>query len=65
MIDIPQDLMLSLHKHSSRPTPFFILFFYLKSAISSTVTTLTEPMDIYSEWIDECERVNNLEDDGA
>ena len=65
MIDIPQDLMLSLHKHSSRPTPFFILFFYLKSAISSTVAALTEPMDICSEWIDECKRVNNLEDDGV
>ncbi|KAL6203739.1 hypothetical protein ACLB2K_027438 [Fragaria x ananassa] len=22
-------------------------------------TALTEPIDIYSEWIDECERVNN------
>ena len=65
MIDIQQDLMLSLHKHSSRPTPFFILFFNLKSALSSTVTALTEPMDIYSERIDECERVNNLEDDGV
>ncbi|KAL5576661.1 hypothetical protein UlMin_018360 [Ulmus minor] len=28
---------------------------------STTITTLTEPIDIYSEWIDECERVNNLE----
>ncbi|KAK4398347.1 Transcription elongation factor 1 [Sesamum angolense] len=27
--------------------------------------TLTEPIDIYSEWIDECERVNNPEDDDA
>ncbi|ONK66906.1 uncharacterized protein A4U43_C06F13340, partial [Asparagus officinalis] len=27
--------------------------------------SLTEPIDIYSEWIDECERVNNLEEDGA
>ena len=65
MIDIPQDLMLSLHKHSSHPTPFFILFFYLKSTLSLIVTALIEPMDIYSEWIDECKRVNNLEDDGA
>ncbi|XP_020578508.1 transcription elongation factor 1 homolog [Phalaenopsis equestris] len=24
---------------------------------------LTEPIDVYSEWIDECERVNNNEDD--
>lgn len=30
---------------------------------STTVTALTEPIDIYSEWIDECERVNTLEDD--
>ncbi|KAL9346235.1 hypothetical protein Peur_061088 [Populus x canadensis] len=28
-------------------------------------SSLTEPIDIYSEWIDECERVNSLEDDGA
>ena len=54
--------MLSLHKHSSHPTPFFILFYFfnLKSALSSTITALTEPMDIYSEWIDESKRVNNL-----
>ncbi|KAH0467881.1 hypothetical protein IEQ34_002914 [Dendrobium chrysotoxum] len=32
---------------------------------STTITALTEPIDIYSEWIDECERVNNVEDDGA
>ena len=57
--------MLSLHKHSSHPSPFFILFFDLKSALSSTVTALTETINIYSEWIDECERINNLEDDGA
>lgn len=30
---------------------------------STTVNALTEPIDIYSEWIDECERVNNVEDD--
>ncbi|URD90292.1 hypothetical protein MUK42_28043 [Musa troglodytarum] len=34
-------------------------------SFSTTATALTEPIDIYSEWIDECERVNNLEDDGA
>ncbi|GKV16438.1 hypothetical protein SLEP1_g27080 [Rubroshorea leprosula] len=33
--------------------------------ISLYFAALTEPIDIYSEWIDECERVNNLEDDGA
>ncbi|KAL9251155.1 Transcription elongation factor 1-like protein [Drosera capensis] len=34
---------------------------------STTVNALTEPIDIYSEWIDECERVNTYEeeDDGA
>lgn len=31
---------------------------------STTITALTEPIDIYSEWIDECERVNTVEDDG-
>ncbi|GFZ12419.1 hypothetical protein Acr_23g0008040 [Actinidia rufa] len=36
-----------------------------QESFSTTVTALTEPIDIYSEWIDECERVNNLEDDGA
>nr|GMC76669.1 transcription elongation factor 1 homolog [Ipomoea batatas] len=29
-----------------------------KASFSTTATTLTEPIDIYSEWIDECERVN-------
>ncbi|KAM7492560.1 hypothetical protein LguiA_035481 [Lonicera macranthoides] len=32
---------------------------------STSVTALTEPIDIYSEWIDECERVNNHEEDVA
>ncbi|KAF5756620.1 putative transcription elongation factor 1 [Helianthus annuus] len=32
---------------------------------STTVTALTEPIDIYSEWIDECERVNTVDDDGV
>ncbi|KAL8229743.1 hypothetical protein R6Q57_014643 [Mikania cordata] len=32
---------------------------------STTITALTEPIDIYSEWIDECERVNNVDDDGV
>ncbi|PHT69617.1 Transcription elongation factor 1 -like protein [Capsicum annuum] len=35
-----------------------------QESFSTTVTALTEPIDIYSEWIDECARVNNLEDDG-
>ncbi|KAF7151613.1 hypothetical protein RHSIM_Rhsim02G0136700 [Rhododendron simsii] len=34
-------------------------------SFSTTVTALTEPIDIYSEWIDECELVNNVDDDGA
>ncbi|KAK8938848.1 hypothetical protein KSP39_PZI010943 [Platanthera zijinensis] len=33
---------------------------------SMIINALTEPIDIYSEWIDECERVNkNAEDDDA
>ncbi|PWA76665.1 transcription elongation factor 1 [Artemisia annua] len=32
---------------------------------STTITALTEPIDIYSEWIDECERVNTVDDDGV
>ncbi|CAI0557819.1 unnamed protein product [Linum tenue] len=32
---------------------------------SSVECTLSEPIDVYSEWIDECERVNNPDDDGA
>ncbi|XP_004293909.1 PREDICTED: transcription elongation factor 1 homolog [Fragaria vesca subsp. vesca] len=31
---------------------------------STTVNALSEAIDIYSEWIDECERVNHLEDEG-
>ncbi|KAL8249441.1 hypothetical protein R6Q59_006309 [Mikania micrantha] len=27
--------------------------------------SLTEPIDIYSEYIDECERVNNVDDEGV
>ncbi|RAL38132.1 hypothetical protein DM860_000826 [Cuscuta australis] len=34
-----------------------------KESYSTTATTLTEAIDVYSEWIDECERVNNLEDE--
>ncbi|XP_038986528.1 uncharacterized protein LOC120112019 [Phoenix dactylifera] len=36
-----------------------------QESFSTTITALTEPIDIYSEWMDECERVNNLEDDAA
>ncbi|KAL8113066.1 transcription elongation factor 1 homolog [Apium graveolens] len=36
-----------------------------QESFSTTVTALTEPIDIYSEWIDECERVNTYEEDGA
>ncbi|XLS74329.1 hypothetical protein HN51_031194, partial [Arachis hypogaea] len=38
---------------------------FCQESFSTTVTALSEPIDIYSEWIDECERVNNPEDDGA
>ncbi|XP_040952224.1 transcription elongation factor 1 homolog isoform X1 [Gossypium hirsutum] len=34
-----------------------------QESFSTVITALTEAIDIYSEWIDECERVNNLEDD--
>ncbi|RDX86481.1 Transcription elongation factor 1-like protein, partial [Mucuna pruriens] len=34
-----------------------------QESFSTTITALSEPIDIYSEWIDECERVNNVEDD--
>ncbi|KAK4345056.1 hypothetical protein RND71_035232 [Anisodus tanguticus] len=34
-----------------------------QESFSTTVTALTEPIDIYSGWIDECERVNNYEED--
>ncbi|CAJ1939196.1 unnamed protein product [Sphenostylis stenocarpa] len=36
-----------------------------QESFSTTITALTEAIDIYSEWIDECERVNNREDDGV
>ncbi|XP_074576167.1 transcription elongation factor 1 homolog [Curcuma longa] len=29
-------------------------------SFSTTATALTEPIDIYSEWIDECQRVNTV-----
>ncbi|GMJ08380.1 hypothetical protein HRI_004507200 [Hibiscus trionum] len=34
-----------------------------QGSFSSVITALTEPIDIYSEWIDECERVNNHEEE--
>ncbi|GMJ14700.1 hypothetical protein HRI_005139200 [Hibiscus trionum] len=34
-----------------------------QESFSTVITALTEPIDIYSEWIDECERVNNLEEE--
>jgi transcription elongation factor Elf1 len=34
-----------------------------EESFSTTITALTEAIDIYSEWIDECERVNTAEDD--
>ncbi|XP_050371771.1 transcription elongation factor 1 homolog [Argentina anserina] len=30
---------------------------------STAVNALSEAIDIYSEWIDECERANHLEDE--
>ncbi|XP_038896920.1 transcription elongation factor 1 homolog [Benincasa hispida] len=36
-----------------------------QESFSTTITALSEAIDVYSEWIDECERVNNLEDDAA
>lgn len=35
------------------------------SCALSLYAALTEPIDVYSEWIDECERVNALEDEDA
>ncbi|XP_020973394.1 transcription elongation factor 1 homolog isoform X3 [Arachis ipaensis] len=34
------------------------------TAITGKLNALSEPIDIYSEWIDECERVNKLEEEG-
>ncbi|KAK8706234.1 hypothetical protein V6N13_049808 [Hibiscus sabdariffa] len=34
-----------------------------QASFSTTINALTEPIDIYSEWIDECERVNSVEYD--
>ncbi|KAG2283070.1 hypothetical protein Bca4012_051743 [Brassica carinata] len=34
-----------------------------EESFSTTITALSEAIDIYSEWIDECERVNTVEDD--
>ncbi|KAL8460442.1 hypothetical protein ACS0TY_032109 [Phlomoides rotata] len=34
-----------------------------QESFSMPITALSEPIDIYSEWIDECERVNTVEDD--
>ncbi|KAI3929011.1 hypothetical protein MKX01_029540 [Papaver californicum] len=31
-----------------------------QESYSTKINMLTEPIDIYSEWIDECERVNNV-----
>nr|AKJ77985.1 ElF1 superfamily transcriptions factor [Triticum aestivum] len=37
-----------------------------QESFSTTANALTEAIDVYSEWIDECERVNTVEgDDGA
>ena len=36
-----------------------------QESFSMTVNALSEPIDVYSEWIDECERVNTLDEDAA
>ncbi|CAJ2658925.1 transcription elongation factor 1 [Trifolium pratense] len=36
-----------------------------QESFSTAITALSEAIDIYSEWIDECELVNAVEDDGA
>ncbi|GJZ91661.1 putative ribonuclease H-like domain-containing protein [Tanacetum coccineum] len=41
-----------------------VLWGDFKVMFEPDIRTLTEPIDIYSEWIDECERVNTVEDDG-
>ncbi|XP_008813833.1 transcription elongation factor 1 homolog [Phoenix dactylifera] len=33
-----------------------------KAIYITSINHLTEPIDIYSEWLDECERVNGSED---
>ncbi|GLJ24675.1 hypothetical protein SUGI_0472680 [Cryptomeria japonica] len=30
-----------------------------QESFSTTINALSEPIDVYCEWIDECERVNN------
>ncbi|XXG77433.1 hypothetical protein AAC387_Pa08g1586 [Persea americana] len=32
-----------------------------KESYSTIINRLSEPIDVYHEWIDECERVNNFE----
>ncbi|GMI65595.1 hypothetical protein HRI_000228800 [Hibiscus trionum] len=34
-----------------------------QESFNSVITALTEPIDIYNEWIDKCERVNNHEEE--
>lgn len=34
------------------------VFFVCKERYSSKAHDLTEPIDVYSEWIDECEKAN-------
>ncbi|CAN1166116.1 Transcription elongation factor 1 homolog [Linum perenne] len=36
-----------------------------QESFSTTITALSITLCRYSEWIDECERVNNPDDDGA
>ncbi|AQK93456.1 hypothetical protein ZEAMMB73_Zm00001d010120 [Zea mays] len=36
---------------------------FATTGVVLSAESLTEPIDIYSEWIDECERVNTVEGD--
>ncbi|RWR90478.1 transcription elongation factor 1 [Cinnamomum micranthum f. kanehirae] len=33
-----------------------------KESYNTSINNLTEAVDVYSEWIDECERANDFED---
>ncbi|XXG77470.1 hypothetical protein AAC387_Pa08g1615 [Persea americana] len=38
------------------------LCYICKESYSTTIHGLSGPIDVYSEWLDECERVNKFED---
>ncbi|XP_077221244.1 transcription elongation factor 1 homolog [Tasmannia lanceolata] len=33
-----------------------------QESYSTSINGLTEAVDVYSEWLDECERINDMED---